>query len=161
MPFFYDLVRSTTSNASAGTSSTHLWGKTAANQETASIVAIYAAARFGTAGGAQLRLMDNTGTTASGGTAQTAIPKNRRGSVAAQSIWANDATAITPGGTLLPRLSIGFAQTGGMGGYVPIVPGDAIQMMPNATNPVDVEFLSVASASSVTFDLTVEIGEGV
>ena len=120
-----------------------------------------AAPRFATAGGAQLRFKDNTGTVASGGTAQTPIPKNRRGNPAAQSAWKNDATAITPGGTLLVRGMVGFAQTGGMGGYVPIVPTAAIQMMPNATNPVDVEITSLAATASVPFDLQVEIGEGI
>lgn len=161
MPFGYDIQRSATTNGSANTESTHLWAKTAANQETVSILGIYCGARGSTAGGGQIRVKDNTGSTASGGTAQTPLAKNRRGNPAAQSVWANDATAITPGGTLLVRLAVGFAQTGGMGGYVPITPQMAIQMMPNATNPVDVEFLSICSSTGVPIDLTVEIGEGV
>lgn len=160
MPFYYDVARSVTSNASANTTSTHLWVKTAANQETANIKGIYAASRFGTAGGAQLRLMANTGTTASGGTGQTPAARNLRGNPAAQTVWANDATAITPGGTLVQRLSIGFAQTGGMGGWVALEPSAGFQMMPNATNPVDYEFVSDATSASVTFDLTVEFSEG-
>jgi hypothetical protein len=161
MPYFYDLNRAETSNASANTVSTHMWVKTVANQETLAIYGVYAASRFATAGGAQLKVAHNTGTTASGGTAQTPAPKNLRGSPAAQSVWANDASAITAGATLIQRLSIGFAQTGGMGGYVPIVPTAAIQLMPNATNPVDAEFQSDAATASVTFDLTVDIGEGI
>lgn len=161
MPFFYDLSRSVTTNGAAGTASSHMWGKTIANQETVGLYAIYAASRFGTAGGAQLRALTNTGTVASGGTAQTPQPRNLRGSVAAQSTWLNDATTITPGTVLTQRLSIGFAQTGGMGGWVPVVPSDAFQMMPNSLNPVDVELVSAASSASVTFDLTVEFGEGV
>lgn len=161
MPFYYDVSRSETTNGSAGTTSTHMWAKTAANQETAAIAAIYAASRFGTAGGAQLRVLTNSGTTASGGVGQTPAPRNARGSPAAQSTWANDGSAITPGATLTQRLSIGFAQTGGMGGWVPIEPTDKLMMMPNATNPVDVEFVSVASAASVTFDMTIEFGEGI
>jgi len=161
MPFYYDINRATTSNGSANTETTHLWGTTVANQETVSIVGIYAASRFATAGGAQINAKHNTGTVASGGTTQTPAPKNLRGNPAAQSAWKNDATAITPGATLVQRLTIGFAQTGGMGGYVPITPQDAIQMMPNATNPVDVEFTSNCATASVPFNLTVEIGEGV
>jgi hypothetical protein len=161
MPFYYDLTRAITTNGSANTESTHLWGKTAANQETVGISGLYIAARFGTAGGAQIRLKDNTGTTASGGTGQTPVPRNRRGSPAAQSIWANDATAITPGATLLTRVTIGFAQTGGMGGWVATEPTAKIQMMPNATNPVDVEITSLASSASVTADLSLEFGEGI
>lgn len=161
MPFYYDVARAITSNGSAGTESTHLWGTTVANQETVGISGYYMAARFGTAGGAQARLKTNTGTVASGGTATTPTKRNLRGSPAAQSTWSNDATAITPGTTLLVRMSVGFAQTGGMGGWVATEPTNKIQMMPNATNPVDCEFTSLASSASVTADLTVEFGEGV
>lgn len=163
MPYFYDLNRAETTNASAGTVSTHFWGKTVASQETVGIYGLYAASRFTTAGGALLRLAANTGVTASGGTSQTALLKNGRGP-AAQSSWFSDNATITVGTTLLQRLTVGFAQTGGMGGYVPIVPTAAIQMMPNATNPIDVEIQSVVAsggAASVTFDLTIDIGEGI
>ena len=160
MPF-YDLKRATTSNGSGGTETTHLWGTTIANQETVQIVGLFAAARFGTAGGCILRLKDNTGTIASGGTAQTPRGKNLRAAPAAQSAWKDDATAITAGTTVLVRESVGFAATGGMGGYVPIVPGAAIMMMPNATNPVDVEITSICSQASVNFDLTLDMAEGI
>lgn len=161
MPLYYDLNYSLTTSSSAGTEVSQLWGKTAANQETVSIVGFYCAARFGTAGGGQIRLKTNTGSTASGGAPQVPAAKNLRYGVAAQSTWSNAGTAITPGGTLTQRITVGFAQTGGMGGYVPITPQDAIQMQPNATNPVDTEFTALASAASVTGDLTVEIAEGV
>lgn len=161
MPIYYDVVRATTTNGSAGTESSVLWGKTAANQETVGISGVYIASRFGTAGGAQIRMKDNTGTTASGGTGQTPAPRNRRAAPAAQSVWANDATAITPGATLVTRVTVGFAQTGGMGGWVATEPTAKLQMMPNATNPVDVEFTSLASSASVTAELTVEFGEGI
>jgi hypothetical protein len=161
MPFYYDVVRSFTTNASGGTLSPHLWGQTVANQETVGISGVYVASRFGTAGGAQLRVQDNSGTTASGGTAQTPRPRNIRGAVAAQSAWKNDATAITVGTTLTNRMSIGFAQTGGMGGWVATEPSAKMQMMPNLTNPVDMEFQSIATTASVTGDLTVEFSEGI
>lgn len=161
MPFYYDVVRSVTTNASGGTESCHLWAQTIANQETVGISGVYFASRFGTAGGAQLRVKDNSGTTASGGTSQTPRPRNIRGSVAAQSAWKNDATAITVGTTLTNRISIGFAQTGGMGGWVATEPSAKIQMMPNLLNPVNVEFTSIATTASVTGDLSVEFSEGV
>jgi|SRR5271166_404844 len=159
MPF-YDINRPTTTHATPGTEITHLWGLTVANQETVSIMGYYAAARFASAGGCQLRLKTNTGTVASGGTAHTPAPKNVRGSVAAQSTWKDDTTAVTPGTTLNVRGTVGFASTGGMGGYVPPVGGCAVQMMPNGANPIDVEITGLASQASVTFDLTVDILEG-
>lgn len=159
MPF-YDLQRSTTSNGSANTETTHLWGTTVANQEPVSLIGCYAAARFATAGGGQLRVKHNTSTVASGGTTQAPAPKNLRSAPAAQSAWKNDATAITAGAALVLRATIGFAQTGGMGGYVAPTPQGAIQMMPNATNPVDLEITSNAAAASVPIDITVDISEG-
>jgi hypothetical protein len=73
MPFYYDLDRAITTNGSAGTESTHLWGTTVANQETVGISGLYIAARFGTAGGMQIRLKDNSGTV------PPAAPHKRRG----------------------------------------------------------------------------------
>jgi hypothetical protein len=161
MPYFYDITRATTSNGTAGTETTHIRGVTIANQETVGLYGAYAASRFLTAGGGQLRVKTCSVTAATGGTSTTPTPKNIRGSVAAQSTWFNDASAITAGGTTLVRLSVGFAQTGGMGGYVPIVPTAAIQMMPNAASPLDLEVTSDMASNSVTFELTLDIGEGI
>lgn len=163
MPFYYDVVRTTVTSGTAGTEVTHLWVKTAANQETVGISGMYITGRGGVAGGATLRAKTNTtgGTTASGGTAQTPGLRNQRGAPAAQSIWANDTTAITAGTTLVVKAAIGWAQTGGTGGWVATEPTAKIQMMPNATNPVDAEFTSVATGSSVAFDVTIEFGEGI
>ena len=159
MPF-YDVTRSTSTNGTTLTSTTHLWGTTVANQETVSLMGAFASARASSAGGATLNIQTNTGTVASGGTSTTPTPKNSRAAVAAQSTWKNDATTITAGTTLLVREAIGFAQTGGMGGYVPIVPGAAIQMMANATNPVDIEFTTLAVGTSIPFTLSVDFCEG-
>ena len=69
----------------------------------------------------------------------------------------------TTNSALTPRLTVGFAQTGGMGGWVPVTPQDAIQLMVGGgfNQPVDIEFWSQASNASVTYDLTVEFGEGI
>jgi hypothetical protein len=166
MPYYYDVNKTGgyTSNASAGTETYHLDVTNGANNETVGISGIFVAGRFGTAGGAQIRLKDNTGTATSGGTAVTPTPKNRRGSVVAASSWVNDATAITAGGTLLNRLTVGFAQTGGTGGWVAMEAGDKFQLMANsatAANPKDYLWSSNASSSSVTFDMTVSFSEGI
>ena len=116
--------------------------------------------RMAAAGGNQFRLKTNTGTVASGGAAQTPGVKNVRGAVAAQSVWANDNSAITPGATLATRLSIGFASTGGQGGWQASEPSEKFACMPNSTNPVDVEFTSIASQASVLFDATINFNEG-
>jgi len=164
MPLYYDLNKTGgfTANGSAGSESMHMYAKTVANQETCAMKGIFLASRFATAGGAQLRVKTNTGFTSAGGTQQTPISRNlRMGSVAAQTTFFNDATAITVGTpSVNTRLTIGFAQTGGMGGWVPVEAPDALVMMPNTTNPVDMQFTSAAATASITFDMTVEFSEG-
>jgi hypothetical protein len=161
LPYYYDLNRITATNASGGVENSHLWGLTVANQETVGISGLYVSGRGGTAGGATVRLKHNTGTVASGGTAQTPAPRNLRGNVAAQSTWKNDATAITAGTTLVQRVSIGFAQTGGMGGWVATEPTAKVQLMPNGANPIDVEITSIANGTTLPIELTLEFGEGI
>lgn len=162
MPW-YDLKRSTVTNAAAGSESTHMAGKALAPCETVSVMNMYAAARMGNAGGNILRLKTNTagGTVFSGGTAQVPTPKNPR-MPAAQSTWVDDTSAITIGTTLLLRGMAGFAATGGQGGLVPLVPGDAVKMVAGAaaSNPVDIELTSIASQVSVNFDMSLDILEG-
>jgi hypothetical protein len=159
LPFFYDVCAPVTSSATAGSEATNLWGQTvSASQETVGLYGLYLASRFGTAGGAQARIKTNTGAVATGGTAQTPARRNLR-SPAASSVWTQG--TVTAGGTLTTRMTVGFAQTGGMGGWVPITPQDAIQMMPDATNPVDVEVTGIATGTAVTYDQSLEIGEGI
>jgi hypothetical protein len=124
------------------------------------IVGVYAASRFGTAGGAQLRVQTGVNSTnsASLGSAQTPAPRNIRGNPAAVSTWANGGTANSSNTS---RLTVGFAQTGGMGGWIPITPQDGIQLTIGRATPVDVSFWSQASNASVTYDQTVEFTEGV
>src|SRR6516162_6452335 len=122
MPYFYDITRATTSNGTAGTETTHIRGVTIANQETVGLYGAYAASRFLTAGGGQLRVKTCSVTAATGGTSTTPTPKNIRGSVAAQSTWFNDASGLTEGGTALLRLSVCFPPTRGMGGSLPTAP---------------------------------------
>lgn len=160
MPFYYDVnAGGHTSNGSAGTILGHLRAVTIANQETVAVKGIFLASRFSTAGGAQLRV-NVPGTTGTAGTAITPQPRNLRGNPAAQSTWSKE-TIVLGTGTILTRLTVGFAQTGGMGGWVPVEAGDAIQMMPNTTNPNSLEFSSIAATASVTFDMTVEFSEGI
>lgn len=159
MPFFYDVKRQFTASGSANTEVTDIVGKTVANQQILAIYAIYAAARFTTAGGAQLRAKFCTVTAATGGTAQTPHPRNLL-FPASQSTWVDSTSAITAGGTTIIKATIGFAQTGGMGGWQALMPQDTMQMQPNAASPLDFEITDLAATASVVGDITVEIGEG-
>lgn len=166
MPLYYDVVRATSTNGTTLTETTHLWAHTLAQAAASvsldvAIKQVAVTARSGTAGGGTVRCKYNSGAVASGGTAQT--PGQRgggRASLVASSVWANDASAITAGGTLVTRLAIGFAQTGGQGGWVPLEAADSLYMATNAANPVDVEFTSLAVGTGVPIDLTVEFSEG-
>jgi hypothetical protein len=167
VPFFYDLEHRSTSSTASLTEvvSPHLTGRCGTNVDPVSIVGMFAAAQFNTVGGGTFRLKDNTSTTTgtTGGTGQSPRPKHPR-NPAALSTWNNDASAITAGGTLNTRLGVGFAQTGGMGGYVPIVPQAAVQLLTGSTLAAGVQDLlwtSLAFSTGVTFDWTVEFGEGI
>lgn len=160
MPLYYDVARQTTTNASGNTSTTHIAGKTVANQETARITGLFARIlNSSTVGSGVCRLRDNTGTVFSGGTSTTPSARNRR-LTAAQTTFVNDATAITVGTTLLNRAVVGFAQTGGQNGWVAVEPAAAIQLGANATNPIDVEVDSLTTTGSQAIDIGLEFCEG-
>lgn len=158
MPFYYDLNRAYTSNGSAGTESEHMRLLTVANQESARITGLIGGARFGTAGGMLLRLKQWS-TPSTGGTSQTAMPRDSR-SPAAQTTALNDATTITAGTTATYRGTVGLAQTGGTGGIVPNEPSDAIVLQPNGGANGNMDLVSIAIGTSVTFDATLAIAEG-
>lgn len=156
-PLYYDIKRQGTATTS---SSTHLYMKTVANQETARITGVYAAIQAsGTVGGGIARLQDNIGTTASGGGPIVPTPRNRRLAVASTTAF-DDSLSITPGTSLMVRVQVGFAQTGGQNGWVAIEPSAALQLMPNTTNPVDAELTSITTTATQTIQCEIEFCEG-
>jgi hypothetical protein len=158
VPFYYDLNRAFTSNVSGATESNHWRLLTVANQETARIMGLSGGARFGTAGGGQLRI--KTWSTAStGGTSQTPAKRNPN-SPAASTTAFNDASTITSGTTATYRMSVGLAQTGGMGGLVPVEPAAAIALLANGGANGNADMVSIFNAASVTFDGTLDLAEG-
>lgn len=155
MPFFYDLNNAVTSNGSANTETDHLRLLTVANQETAKIVGLYGACRFGTAGGAQLRLK-TFGTASSAGSGQT--PAKRHPSFPAAGTTAF--TGPTAGSTPTVRITVGAAQTGGTGGWVGLEPMAAVSLLANGGANGNGDVFSIANAASVAIDFTVELSEG-
>lgn len=159
MPFYYDTHRETTTNGSGSTESQHLRFQSAANQESARIVALYGSCIFGTAGGAKLRIK-TASSIGSGGTSQTPAKRNPNNPAAGLTAF-NDATALTAGtGTVTERLAIGMAQTGGMGAWVALEPSAGISLLPNGGANGNAEVWSEANAASVPIDITVEHAEG-
>lgn len=166
MPYYYTVSRTPgtpgtacTTNGAGNTLSTHFRFATVANQMIARIMGMFAASRFGTAGGGSLYLI-RPGTIGSGGTAN--IPASKKGTLyrAADTTAFDDATAITPGATPIQQMAVGFAQTGGMGGWVALELDDAFAMAPNAGANGQMEIGSKANTASVTFDPSINLQEG-
>lgn len=154
MPFYYDLNNALTSNGAAGTETDHLRLLTVANQTPCRITAIYGASRFGTAGGAILRVK-TFATASTAGASQTPAKRNPNSPAASTTAF----TGPTAGATPTVRQSIGVAQTGGTGGWFALEPDHAITLLPNGGANGNADLFSIANAASVTFDATLEIVE--
>ena len=164
MPFYYDVTKTPgtpgstfTSNGSANTKTTHLRALTIANQMTCRIMAIFASARFATAGGSMLAAIRG-GAAGSGGTSNTPNKKNPN-SRAADTTWFDDGTAITAGTSPVQQKTVGFAQTGGQGGWVALEIDDAMTLLANGGTNGNIEIASFCNAASVVFDATVGMQE--
>lgn len=158
MPFYFDANRITTTNGTTQTESTHMAILTVANQNTAQIRALYGSMRFGTAGGGALRLYTGA-SAASGGTALTPNKRHPDGPAASTGV-VDDNSAITPGGTLKLRQSVGLSQTGGLGGWIALESADAVTLKPNGGANGNAEVKSIANGVSVPVDIGVCITEG-
>jgi len=157
MPFYYDVTRSVTTNGSANTESQHFRVLTVSNQKMFRLMGLYGACQSGTAGGARVRLK-TAGVAGSLGTAQ--IPAKRNAdSPAADTTWFNDASALTAGTTLTTRLTVGMAQTGGMGGWVALEMDHALSLKPNGGPNGNAEIYTIANGASIAADLTAEFQE--
>lgn len=146
-----------TSNGTANTLATHLRALTIANQMTTRIMGVYANARFNTAGGAMFAGIRG-GAAGSGGTSNTPAKVNNN-ERAADSTWFDDQSAITPGTTPIQQITIGFAQTGGQGGWVALEVDNAIALLANGGANGNFEFGSFANTASVTFDANIQFQE--
>lgn len=158
MPFYYDTCMQDTTHGTTATEKQLMLFLTAANQESAGIRAVYGTCRFGTAGGAGLRLK-TAATAGSGGTSR--VPAKRHSSFPAAGLVCTDnGTTLTPGTTLTQRLAIGMAQTGGQGGWCAMEPQEAIGLKPNAGANGNAELYSIATGVTVPLDVMVVHAEG-
>ncbi len=128
---------------------------TIANQETCRVAGIYGTARSGTAGGGSLRLKTYSVASTVG---QQQTPQPRHPSAPAASVTAFQAP--TAGTFKALRMSVGLAQTGGMGGWVNLEAPASIQLLANGGANGNADVVSIMNAASVAFDATVEIVEG-
>ncbi len=131
---------------------------TIANQPTSKVVGVYPTSRFGTAGGGILRLR-RFSTASTGGTMNNTPNAKHPSTPAISCTFFNDGSAITPGATAKQMGSVGFAQTGGQGGWVAVEPDDAIKLLANGGANGNLDYVSICNAASVTFDFAVDIQE--
>lgn len=159
MPYYYDSNRVESTDGTGSTELQHLRMQTVANQKVAKIKAIHGSAQFGTAGGAKLRLKAAS-SIGSGGTAHTVSKRNPDSPSAGLTVF-NAATALTAGtGTVVQRVAVGLAQTGGHGAWYALEEDAALALLPNGGANGNAELWSIANAASVPLDMTVEHSEG-
>lgn len=166
MPYYYSVVRTPgtpgtllTTNGTPNTLSTHFRFLTVANQQMARIMGMFFNARFNTAGGA-LGMLIRGGAAGSGGTANTPVSKKGTLNRAADTTAFDDTSVITAGTTPILQQTVGFAQTGGQGGWVALELDDSYQMAPGGGAQGNLEVGSKAATASVSFDATINMQEG-
>lgn len=157
-PMYYDVYFGATTNSTINTQSSsphiRLLSGTAVD---ALVKGLYVAGRSGTAGGGQVRMITAATAFSSMGTGYTPIKRNPNFAAAITSA----ATATTcSGNTTSVRASIGFAQTGGMGGWVAIEPDASIRLLSGGGANGNLEVSSLANAASIPVDITLEFSEG-
>jgi hypothetical protein len=156
MPAYYDLAASVTTASTAATLSTASHAKfLTGTGVVAQLKGVYVAGRSGTAGGGQFRVITAGTAQSSSGSSFVLTKRNANYPTATTSAM----TATTCSQTATLRASIGFAQTGGMGGWVAIEPDAAITLSAGGGANGNAEITSIANAASIAVDLTVELSE--
>ena len=165
MPFYYSVQRSATTNGTGNTCSNHLRLLTIANQANCSVVQVMAAIRNSTTAGSgvlQIVRQGVGGANLTGGTSITPDEMNPRGS-AAETTAATDATAFTGYGATASRVVagvIGYAQTGGQGGWVALERDNAFTLNPNGGANGNLEFDSFTATASQALEVSAQFLEG-
>lgn len=135
MPYYYSVTRSATTNGTGNTCSNHVRLLAVANQQNCNVVQIMASVRNSTTAGSGFvsvvtSVANNSG---AGGTAFTPLKANTNNPAAATTAF-TDATSFTSFGAGFTRtINVGFAQTGGQGGWVALERDNAFVLSANAT----------------------------
>jgi hypothetical protein len=161
-PMYYDIVRETTTNGTTATRSPHLLFLTG-TAVTCSIRGLYCSAAGSTAGGGTLFCETANTTAGSVGSALAAptlkSPRNPSYPTAVTAITMDGGTAITSGSALVERAAVGWAATGGMGGWVALEPDAAILLRPAGGITGNAELSTKAVGTSVPVKITAEWAE--
>ena len=158
MPAYFDVSASLTSGTSAGSATSGGIRLLTGTAVQALVKGIYVGTRSGTAGGGQHRVI--TAATALSSAGSTGItPSKRNPNTPYAAATTSAASGHTHANSATLRLSVGTAQTGGMGGWVAIEPDAAITLLAGGGANGNLETVAFYNAASMAYDITVEFNE--
>ena len=160
MPMYYTFTRSATTNGGGNTCSNHFRLLTVANQQNCVVVQLGAQVRNSTTAGSGFMSVAAyaQGTTA-GGTSYTPGKQNPAFAAAA-TLPATDATAFTSYPTVTRLDAIGFAQTGGRGGWVALERDNGWTLNPNGGANGNLDLDSFTATASQALEVAGQFLEG-
>lgn len=162
MPYYYTCTRSATTNGTGNTCSTHFRFLTAANAQNATFVQILASIRNSiTAGSGFLSVAKKSAAaTLGGGGAYTPLKANNNSPAAALTA-ADDSSAFTTEFAATTRLfAIGYAQTGGQGGWVALERDNGLTLLANAGANGNALLDSFTATASQALEVSAQFIEG-
>ena len=160
MPAYYSFNRAATTAGSANTCANHIRLLTIANQQNCAVVQLMAAVRNSTTAGSGILSVANYAQSSSaGGSALTPVEMNPKGSAAETTVF-SDATAFTSFPAVTRLFSIGYAQTGGQGGWVALERDNAVILNPNAGAAGNLSLESFTATASQALEVSGQFLEG-
>lgn len=154
--YYYDVSRTGTTNASAGTEDKLIAVRTAANQRTLAFMGLYVSGRHSSSGGIVLRLKTADTTANTGG---SAVTKSKRDPDAPAMAATIVDSSFTPGSTLVTRQVVGCAAQGGLGGWFAMSPEQSLIMKANGGATGNAEVYVVGGNSSLPYESQFELAE--
>jgi hypothetical protein len=160
LPAYYTKSRQATTNGTGNTCTSHVRLVTIANQQNCAVVQLMAAVRNSTtAGSGVLGAGRQTTSTTAGGTASNPTAMNP-GTAAASTTGFDDATAFSSAIGTAYQFFVGFAQTGGQGGWVALERDNAIMLAPNGGANGNLTLDSFTATASQALQVSYNILEG-
>jgi hypothetical protein len=162
VPYYYGFTRPATTNGTGNTCSEHVRLLTVANQANCAVVQLMASIRNSTTAGSGFLSIAkySTAPTSVGGAALAATAQNPSSPAAATTPF-SDSSAFTSYPATLTRVgSIGFAQTGGQGGWVALERDNAWTLLPNAGANGNLGLDSFTATASQALEISGQFLEG-
>jgi len=148
-------VSSITTSGTANTETARVGMLTQSAKPSANITGVFANAQGSSAGGGFLACATFTTAGAAGtGTSQT--PNKKNPNQAASQVLTYTGTFTAGTGTRSDRITVGFAQTGGQGGWIAVTPDAALVLFSGGGATGWGEFRDLANAASQQFSYQIE-----